>query len=136
MKITQVEALHLRLRLPRVEEVADGTQDCLLVRLHTDAGLTGLGEVVSCSYVARAVVESPRSAPYRHGLAAIIEGIVQALLQGTQWYGPGGVARHAMSGGQGPFSVEKHRLEWMFQPAFASRLIPSSTWSACRSIGR
>ena len=104
MKITRVEALHLR--LPEVREVADGTQDCLLVRLHTDAGLSGLGEVVSCSSVARTVVEAPRSAPFRHGLGAIIEGmdvediegIHRALLQGTAWYGPGGVVRHAISG--------------------------------------
>ena len=34
MKITEVEALHLR--LPVVQEVADGTQDCLIVRVHTD----------------------------------------------------------------------------------------------------
>ncbi len=104
MKITEIEALHLR--LPLVAEVADGTQDCLLVRVHTDAGLTGLGEVVSCSYVARAVIEAPRSAPFRHGLAAIVKGmdaldiaaVSQAMVEGTSWYGPGGVTRHAMSG--------------------------------------
>ena len=104
MKITQVEALHLR--LPVVQEVADGTQDCLLVRVHTDVGLTGLGEVVSCSYVARAVIEAPRSAPFRHGLAAIVQGmdatdiaaVSQAMIEGTAWYGPGGVTRQAMSG--------------------------------------
>lgn len=104
MKITDVEAIHLR--LPKVEEVADGTQDCLIVRVHTDAGITGLGEVVSCSYVARAVVEAPRSAPFRHGLAEIVRGLdprdtdaaTQAMIEGTAWYGPGGVTRHAMSG--------------------------------------
>ncbi|MEW6752274.1 MAG: mandelate racemase/muconate lactonizing enzyme family protein [Candidatus Latescibacterota bacterium] len=104
MRITDTEAIHLR--LPQVREVADGTQDCLLVRVHTDAGLTGLGEVVSASHVARAVLESPRSAPFRHGLAAIIRGmdaqdiagVTQAMLEGTAWYGPGGVVRHAMSG--------------------------------------
>ena len=104
MKITRVEPLHLR--LPEVKEVADGTQDCLLVRLHTDAGLTGLGEVVSCSYVARSVVQAPRSAPFRHGLATIIEdmdaddidAVLEAMIAGTNWYGPGGVTRHAMSG--------------------------------------
>ena len=103
MRITEVEAIHLR--LPQVKEVADGTQDCLLVRLHTDAGITGLGEVVSCSYVSRAVVEAPRSAPFRHGLGAIVQGmdpldpgIAAAMEEGTAWYGPGGVARHAMSG--------------------------------------
>ncbi|MFT5367685.1 MAG: L-rhamnonate dehydratase [Candidatus Latescibacterota bacterium] len=104
MIITKVEALHLR--LPEVKEVADGTQDCLIVRVETDAGLTGLGEVVSCSYVARAVIEAPRSAPFRHGLAQIvtgmdatdIDGIREAMIFGTAWYGPGGVARQAMSG--------------------------------------
>ena len=104
MKITLVEAIHLR--LPDVKEVADGTQDCLIVRLHTDAGLTGLGEVVSSSPVARAVIEAPRSAPFRHGLAAAVEGmdagdigaVEIAMERDTAWYGPGGVVRHTMSG--------------------------------------
>jgi len=104
MIITKVEALHLR--LPEVKEVADGTQDCLIVRVETDNGLTGLGEVVSCSYVARAVIEAPRSAPFRHGLSQIvtgmdasdIDGIREAMVFGTAWYGPGGVTRQAMSG--------------------------------------
>ena len=73
MKIQRVEALHLR--LPEVKQVADGTQDVLIVRVHTDDGRVGLGEVVSCSYVGRAVIESPRSAPFRHGLAAIVTGM-------------------------------------------------------------
>lgn len=104
MKIARVEALHLR--LPEVREVADGTQDVLLVRVHADDGRTGLGEVVSCSYVGRAAIESPRSAPFRHGLAAIVtgmdvddvDGIARAAAEGTAWYGPGGIARHAFSG--------------------------------------
>jgi len=104
VKIERIEALHLR--LPEVKEVADGTQDVLIVRVHTDDGLVGLGEIVSCSYVGRAVIESPRSAPFRHGIAAIVTGmdvadvddIAQAVEHGTAWYGPGGIARHAYSG--------------------------------------
>ena len=104
MKITNIEAIHLR--LPEIVEAADGTQDCLIVRVHTDAGITGLGEVVSCSYVAKAVIEAPRSAPFRHGLSAIVTGmdaldfdaIHNAMIEGVSWYGPGGVARQAMSG--------------------------------------
>lgn len=103
MKITRVEAQHVRLN--QVREIADGTQDCLVVRLHTDDGLTGLGEVTSCSYVAKAVIEAPRSAPFRHGLAAVIEGmdpiqrddVIAVMEEGTAWYGPEGVTRHAMS---------------------------------------
>ena len=45
MTITNVEALHLR--LPNVEEIADGTQDVLIIRISTDAGLVGIGEVSS-----------------------------------------------------------------------------------------
>ena len=57
MKITDVEALHLR--LPQVEEIADGTQDVLIIRIHTDAGLVGIGEVSSQSYVCKAIFEAP-----------------------------------------------------------------------------
>lgn len=104
MKITRVEALHLR--LPAIKDVADGTQDCLIVRVQTDAGLIGLGEVVSASYIAKAVIEAPRSARFRHGLAAIIQGmeatdiagVMATMTENSMWYGPGGVARHAMSG--------------------------------------
>ena len=49
MRITDVEALHLR--LPQVEEIADGTQDVLIIRIQTDVGLVGIGEVSSQSYV-------------------------------------------------------------------------------------
>ena len=63
MKISDVEAIHLR--LPDVEEVADGTQDVLVVLIHTDEGVTGIGEVTSQSYVAKAVFEAPRSAEGR-----------------------------------------------------------------------
>ena len=60
MKVTNVEAIHLR--LPEVAEIADGTQDVLVVRVHTDDGLVGIGEVSSQSHVCKAIVEAPRSA--------------------------------------------------------------------------
>jgi L-rhamnonate dehydratase len=104
MKITRVEAIHLR--LPEVAAVADGTQESLLVRIDTDAGVSGWGEIVSCSYVAKAVIDAPRSAPFRHGLAAVLIGrdpgdideLNKLLRETTAWYGPGGVVGHAISG--------------------------------------
>ena len=42
MHITDVEALHLR--IPVVHEICDGTQDALLIRVHTDAGIVGIGQ--------------------------------------------------------------------------------------------
>jgi L-rhamnonate dehydratase len=104
MTITGVEALHLR--LPNVEEIADGTQDVLIVRIHTDSGLTGIGEVSSQSYVAKAIFEAPRSAERRHGLAFLlrgqdpleVEGLWQHMYHHTNRYGRRGAVIHAMSG--------------------------------------
>jgi L-alanine-DL-glutamate epimerase-like enolase superfamily enzyme len=104
MKITDVEAIHLR--LPNVEEIADGTQDVLVVKVHTDAGLVGVGEVTSQSYVCKAVVEAPQSAERRHGLAQIlrgqdpldVEGLWRRMYYHTNRYGRRGAAVHAISG--------------------------------------
>src|SRR5205085_1787218 len=41
MKITRVEPIHLR--LPDVNERCDGSQETLVVQVHTDAGLVGGG---------------------------------------------------------------------------------------------
>ncbi len=109
MKITDVEAIHLR--IPNVEEIADGTQDVLVVKINTDAGLVGIGEVTSQSYVCKAIVEAPRSAERRHGLREIlvgqtfepevageIERLWQHLYYHTNRYGRRGAAIHAISG--------------------------------------
>ncbi len=104
MKITDVEAIHLR--LPDVAELADGTQDVLLVLIHTDEGVTGIGEVTSQSYVAKAVFEASRSAQRRHGLRHIligqdpldVEGLWERMYHHTNRYGRRGVAIHAISG--------------------------------------
>ena len=104
MKITGVEAIHLR--LDQVRLIADGAQECLLIKVTTDAGLVGWGEVVSCAHVARAIIEAPASAPFRHGLASILEGldpldmnqIHAALAEGTAWYGSAGIVRSTIGG--------------------------------------
>jgi L-alanine-DL-glutamate epimerase-like enolase superfamily enzyme len=104
MKITDVEAIHLR--LPDVAEIADGTQDVLVVRVYTDSGLVGLGEVTSQSYVCKAVFEAPRSAARRQGLAYLlrgqdpldVEGLWQHMYYHTNRYGRRGAAIHAISG--------------------------------------
>jgi L-rhamnonate dehydratase len=104
VRITEIEALHLR--LPEVRAIADGTQDVLVVRVRTDEGIVGHGEVVSSSAIARAVIEAPLSAPRRHGLAAVLIG-KDPLDPPARWddmydasriYGRQGVALHAMSG--------------------------------------
>ena len=60
MRITKVEPIVLRLPDLRPDD-CDGTQDTLLVRVHTDEGLIGIGEADTSPEVAKAVI-SPRSA--------------------------------------------------------------------------
>jgi L-alanine-DL-glutamate epimerase-like enolase superfamily enzyme len=103
MKIASVEALHMR--APKVELKADGTQEVLVVRVVTDTGLVGHGEAVSNATVAKAIIEAPMSAPFRHGLAAVLMGQDprdpvarwQDMFEATRWYGRRGAAMHAIS---------------------------------------
>ena len=67
MKITAVEAIVLR--LPDVTTAADGTQDTCLIRIDTDEGITGWGEVDSAPTVVKAIVDAPLSHLLANGLA-------------------------------------------------------------------
>jgi L-alanine-DL-glutamate epimerase-like enolase superfamily enzyme len=77
----------------------------LLVRVTTDEGIVGHGEAVSNATVVRAIVEAPRSMPFRHGLAAVLTGSDpldpearwQDMYDATRWYGRRGIAIHAMA---------------------------------------
>lgn len=104
MKITAVEPIHLR--VPVVEALPDGTLDVLVVLIHTDEGLTGIGEVTSQSYVCKACFDAPRSAARRHGLTSILIGedprdpvaLWEKMYYETNRYGRRGAAIHAISG--------------------------------------
>ncbi len=104
MKITRVEAIHLR--LPEVTERCDGSQETLVVKVHTDAGLVGLGEVDSSSLVARAVIEAPLSHKICRGLAECVVGedpfeierLLHRMYEGTIFFGRQGAVIQAMSG--------------------------------------
>ena len=104
MKITSIEPIHLR--VPVVEEIPDGTLDVLVVKIHTDEGLTGVGEVTSQSYVCKACFDAPRSAARRHGLTSIllgedprdVETLWENMYYETNRYGRRGAAIHAISG--------------------------------------
>ncbi len=42
MKITQVEAVEVRLPDSEMEHKASAAQDALIIKIHTDAGITGI----------------------------------------------------------------------------------------------
>jgi L-alanine-DL-glutamate epimerase-like enolase superfamily enzyme len=104
MKITQVEAIHLR--LPEVNERADGSQDTLIVKVQTDAGITGIGEVDSSPAVAKAIIDAPISHKISRGLTECvlgqdpfeIERLIHRMYDGTIFFGRQGAVIQAMSG--------------------------------------
>jgi L-alanine-DL-glutamate epimerase-like enolase superfamily enzyme len=104
MKITRVEPIHLR--LPDVNERCDGSQETLVVRVHTDAGIIGVGEVDSSSLVAKAIIEAPLSHKICRGLAECVLGqdpfeidrLIHRMLEGSIFFGRQGAVIQAMSG--------------------------------------
>jgi L-rhamnonate dehydratase len=105
MKITDVEAIPLR--LPEVDAArCDGTQDTLVVRVHTDEGISGVGEVDSSPLVCKAAIDAPPSHSIATGLRSLligenplaIERLWEKMYQGTIYFGRSGPALHAMSG--------------------------------------
>jgi L-alanine-DL-glutamate epimerase-like enolase superfamily enzyme len=104
MKITRVEPIHLR--LPQVTERCDGSQETLIVKVHTDAGITGIGEVDSSSVVAKAIIEAPLSHQICRGLAECVLGedpfeidrLIHRMYEGTIYFGRQGAVIQAMSG--------------------------------------
>jgi L-rhamnonate dehydratase len=104
MKITEVEALYLR--LPKIEARTDSSQDALLIRISTDAGITGWGEVDSCPWVVKAIVEAPMSHTLVTGLRQVligenpleIERLWHKMYEATLYCGRDGAVIHAMAG--------------------------------------
>src|SRR5258708_25197394 len=104
MKITRVEPSHLR--LPKRNERCDGSQGTLVVQVHTDAGIVGVGEVDSSSLVAKAIIEAPLSHKICRGLAECVLGqdpfeidrLIHKMYEGSIFFGRQGAAIQAMSG--------------------------------------
>jgi L-alanine-DL-glutamate epimerase-like enolase superfamily enzyme len=104
MKITRVEPIHLR--LPIVNERCDGSQETLIVKVHTDGGIVGVGEVDSSSLVARAIIEAPLSHKICRGLVECVLGqnpfeidrLIHRMYEGSIFFGRQGAVIQAMSG--------------------------------------
>jgi L-alanine-DL-glutamate epimerase-like enolase superfamily enzyme len=104
MKITDVEVMILS--LPEIVERTDGSQDTAVVRVTTDEGITGIGEVDSSPWIVKAVIEARKSHTICRGLREIVLGedpfqisrIWEKMYQGSLYFGRRGVAIQAMSG--------------------------------------
>src|SRR6185295_4419677 len=104
MKITSVEAIYLR--QPEVKFQCDSGQDALIVRVKTDAGITGIGEVDSSPMAVKGAIEGPFSHTTACGLAQVVIGedpfetekIWHKMYRANISVGRRGVGLHAMSG--------------------------------------
>ena len=104
MKITRIEPIGLSTRTE--QNVADGTQDALLILVHTDTGLTGVGEADTSPWVGRAALEAPVSGDKCQGLAAQligedpfdVERLWATCFYRSYKYGRMGVALNVLSG--------------------------------------
>ena len=104
MRITEVEVIELR--VPGWDaSTFDGSYDNCVIRVHTDQGVCGLGEVDSVPSVIRAIVGAPASHTHAMGLRAVllgqdpsdIEALWERMYDATSYYGRRGVVSHAIS---------------------------------------
>lgn len=104
MKISKVEAIYVR--LPEVKEQCDSGQDAVVVRVETDAGITGIGEVDSSPLAVKGVIEGPFSHTITSGLAHLLVGedpfetekLWYKMYEQNIYSGRRGIGIHAMSG--------------------------------------
>ena len=151
MKITDVEAIVLRQAVVD-DGIADGSQDDLVVRISTDEGITGIGEVDSSPELVQALVQAPSSHAVATSLrdALIgedpldVERLWHKMYRGLIYFGRRGIAVHAISGldialwdikGK---ALGKPVFELLGTPyrdrvrAYASRLMPDTTAETSR----
>jgi L-rhamnonate dehydratase len=105
MKITDVETIILR-QATVDESRADGGQDTIVIRVTTDEGLVGIGEVDSSPEVVAAAIHAPKSNAVVQGLRGLLIGeealdrtaLWDRMFRGSIYMGRRGVVMHAMSG--------------------------------------
>ena len=104
MKITAIDC-HVLLIPAAREDATDSAQDNLVVFIHTDTGLSGVGESDANPWMLKAAIEAPSTHTMGMGLKDMLmgtdpladaEAIWQRLYVGTAMNGRRGVVIHAM----------------------------------------
>ena len=70
MKITDIKTFYLKEK--NIDARTDSSQDALLVKIETDNGIEGWGEVDGCPNVTNAIINAPFSHTLVNGLKNII----------------------------------------------------------------
>ena len=97
MRITRLEPIVLR---AGSTTAADSSLDAFILRIHTDEGISGLGEALSSPTVMRAIVQAPTSHATAQGFQDLLVGedplqverLWEKLYRGSIWYGRRGAS--------------------------------------------
>ncbi len=105
MKITDIEAIHLRVEDSNIG-LFDGSYDDCVIRVSTDEGITGIGEVESLAPAIQAIVNAAPAHNHARGLRELLVGrdpsepeeLWQLMYDATDYVGRRGILMHAMGG--------------------------------------
>ncbi|MGE5583563.1 MAG: mandelate racemase/muconate lactonizing enzyme family protein [Bacillota bacterium] len=105
MKITRVEAIPIR-QAGTILQINDSAQDGIIIKVYTDEGIIGYGEVDSSPLVIKAIIDAPVSHNLCQGLGQAIIGmdpfeverIWEKMYFVSTFYGRRGATVQAMSG--------------------------------------
>jgi len=103
MKITDVEVICLR--VPALNERCVWGEDAVIVRIHTDEGITGVGETDSSPLVIKSLIETPNSNLACFGLKELLIGenpleidrLWKKMYESSNYVGRRGAGIHAIS---------------------------------------
>jgi L-alanine-DL-glutamate epimerase-like enolase superfamily enzyme len=105
MKITDIEALHTRVEDPNIG-LFDGSYDDCIICVHTDEGVTGIGEVESLADAVQAIVYAKPAHSKAWGLRELLVGkdpvnpreLWNLMYESTSYVGRCGLMMHAIGG--------------------------------------
>lgn len=105
MKITDIEAIHLRIEDPNIG-LFDGSYDDCVIVVRTDAGITGIGEVESLPSAIQGIVYAPPAHNHARGLRELLLGedptdpqrLWNLMYEATDYIGRRGLVMHAIGG--------------------------------------
>ena len=104
MKIARIETFHMRHEDPGIS-LFDGSYDDCVIRITTDTGLAGIGEVESFPPAIQALIHGPDAHNHARGLAGVLlgrdprdDGLWEAMYNACDYIGRRGLTMHAMGG--------------------------------------
>lgn len=105
MKITDIEAIHMRVEDPNIG-IFDGSYDNCVIIVHTDEGLTGVGETESMAPAIQAIIAGPSAHSHARALKDVLvgqepddpEALWHRMYDASDYVGRRGLVMHAIGG--------------------------------------